>query len=1073
MCLSPTLLAVACTALAAAQDAGMDPRLAEAQAASDKAVMLKDAGRYAEAIPEAERALVAREAVLGKDHLLVAQSLHLLATLDDLQGLYRQAVLLFQRALAIREASLGKEHPDVAASLHGLATVYVKQDLAAQALPLFERALAIREAALGKNHADVAQSLGALGDFYVTSGHPSQAEPLFQRALAIQEVALGKDHPDVAQSLMGLAALYTSQRQLNRVEPLLQRALTIREAALGKDHPDVARTLYDLGDFYCEQGLFARAEVLYQRALAIREKALGRDHPDVGESLNELGMLHYSQGSFGRAEPLLQRSLAILEASMGRNHHATAVLLNNLASLYREQGSYDRAETLFQQALAIREAAFGKDHPVISQALSNLGSLYREQGSYDRAEPLLQRALVIREAFFGKNHPGVAITLNQLAGLYRDQGLYDRAEPLFQRALAIRETALGKDHPTVVQSLNDLALLYLDRDQYRRAEPLFERALAVEGAALDENHPEVVKSLNGLGQLRLRQGWLAEAVRCFVRALAISEGRLRREALDFSESRLSSFLHLLDRDAQRLYSLASAHPERADVRRLALTSALLFKGRSVEETADTSRTILRSMGAQDRDAFERLRGLRTQFAKLSLGGPGGLSPAGYQQRLKGLADEGDALEADLARRSAPLRAGTELPSTAEVVDRVAAALPADGALVELVVHGEPSRFLALVLFPDGRTAALDLGPADAVDRAASKLRDAFAGESADFRSDARQMYRLAFQPLLRVLGTTRKVFLAPDGQLSLVPFDALHDGRRFLAEAFDFTYLTSGRDLLPRPAEIHDASSVVVLADPDYGASPSNGGATPAAAERSYSVERFFAGKRGDISGRRWAPLPGTRQEAEAIQHLLPQAQLFVGAGASKERLLGLATPGILHIATHGFFLEDAAPAPDSGKRGVAEVGPLPRPADPLLRSGLVLAGAGGPASDPGDSLVTALELAGLNLWGTELVVLSACDTGQGEVRRGQGVYGLRRALVVAGAETMVVSLWKVDDETTRTMMERYYRNLLAGQGRASALKAAMLSLRAQHSHPHSWAPFIAIGANTPLRGFAPPLPKP
>jgi CHAT domain-containing protein len=232
-------------------------------------------------------------------------------------------------------------------------------------------------------------------------------------------------------------------------------------------------------------------------------------------------------------------------------------------------------------------------------------------------------------------------------------------------------------------------------------------------------------------------------------------------------------------------------------------------------------------------------------------------------------------------------------------------------------------------------------------------------------------------------------------------------------------------------------------------------------------------------------PLPGTRQEAESIQRLLPQARLFLGPEATKERLLHLPTPGILHLATHGFFLEDA-PSPE-GARAVGHFGTLgdnpqaPRPEEPLLRAGLALAGARAPPPDssqpseprPDATLVTALELASLNLWGTQLVVLSACDTGRGDVRPGQGVYGLRRSLVVAGAETVVMSLWKVNDDSTRLLMDTYYRNLLAGQGRASALREAMRSLRASRPHPHDWAPFIALGSDAPLRAITPTAPNP
>jgi CHAT domain-containing protein len=251
----------------------------------------------------------------------------------------------------------------------------------------------------------------------------------------------------------------------------------------------------------------------------------------------------------------------------------------------------------------------------------------------------------------------------------------------------------------------------------------------------------------------------------------------------------------------------------------------------------------------------------------------------------------------------------------------------------------------------------------------------------------------------------------------------------------------------------------------------------PELPERSAATEHLLSTLRAGVASHPWAPLPGTRQEAEAIQRLVPQAQLFLGPEATKERLLHLPTPGVLHLATHGFFLADA-PGP-AASRAVGHFGVLGKesasehPPDPLLRSGLVLAGARVPSSNTpglqGDSaLVTALELAGLDLWGTELVVLSACDTGRGDIKLGQGVYGLRRALVVAGAETVVMSLWKVNDDTTRLLMEDYYRNLLAGLGRATALREAMRSLRLTQPHPHYWAPFIALGSDAPLHALTP-----
>ena len=849
--------------------------------------------------------------------------------------------------------------------------------------------------------------------------------------------------------------------------PKAERALALREEVLGKSHLDVALSLNRLGNLYQMQGLYRRAEPLYLRSLAIREAALDKNHPSIAASLNNLAVIYSDQGLYGQAEPLYLRALSIHEAIAGSNHPDVAKMLSNLATLYCQQGLYDRAEPLLQRALAIDEAALGQSHPDVGGMLNNLGGLYQAQGLSGRAEPFFARSLTTWEAVLGKDHPDVANALFNLASIYVDQESYDRAEPLLKRAIAILEAALGQSHPDLAGPLQRLGDVYVARGSYDRAEPLLERALAIREEAMGRTHPAVIQSLVALAQLRLGQRRLGEAVPLFARALGISEGRLRQEALGFSESRLAGFLQLLGKDEQRLDSLARAHPDDADVRRLALTSALLFRGRSVAQAAETSRAILRGLGPQDREAFQHLRALRTQLAQLSLDGPGPLAPAQYRERLARLEEEGDALETEIAKRSAPLRALTELPSAATIPERVASALPRDGVLVELVEYLDKpgqQRYLALVLSPDGHTAAVDLGPADAIDRVATQLRDALSRRDDGFQATARKLHQLAFKPLQRALGNARKVFLAPDGQLSVVPFAALHDGRRFLADTFDFTYLTSGRDLLPGPGDAPVPASVVVLANPDYGVSP-----VAAASERSAPLERFFSGERAGLAGQRWAPLPGTRQEAEAIRRLLPEAQLFLGADASKDRLLHLATPDILHIASHGFFLEDA-PAP-SGTRSLGTSAPLegkaiPRPPDPLLRSGLALAGASSP-SDLSNSLVTALELSGLNLWGTELVVLSACDTGRGDVRLGQGVYGLRRAFVVAGVETLVVSLWKVDDQTTHAIMESYYRNLLEGRGRAEALRLAMLSLRAQHPHPYYWAPFIAVGRDAPLRRFA------
>jgi tetratricopeptide (TPR) repeat protein len=1067
-----------------------DPQLAESL--FNLATFYFKQGQYARAEPLYARALASRQAVLGENHPEVAELLNLLGILHFKQGQYARAEPLYARALTIWQATLGDSHPQVADALNNLGVLHVEQGQYARAEPLLTRALAIRQAALGENHPQVAEVLNLLGHLHTRQGQYARAEPLYERARALLEEALGENHPQVADSLNGLGALFLEQGQYARAESLYGRALVILEEAFGRNHPRMATPLSSLAYLHGKQGQYDRAMLMQESVLAIQQAAFGENHPQVAETLNHLGLLHAEQGQYAQAEPLYERALAIRQAALGENDVEVATFLNNLATLYVYQAQYARAEPLLKRALAIHQAAFGESHPEVADSLNGLGILYVDQEQYARAEPLLKRALAIRQEVLGQAHPDVASSFHKLASLYLYQRQYARAEPLLQRALALQDAALGKDHPNTVLVLNALATLYMNQGQVARAAPLYERALAILGGPLGKS-PRVVPVLNNLAMVRLEQEKHAEGLTLYAQAFALSELHLRREALVSSESRLTSILHLLRVDEERLYALASANPDHAELRQLALTSALLRKGRSVEELASTSRIISRGLSPADREKFEQLRGLRTQLSTLSLAGPGQGSAADHSKRLKALAEQGDALERDLARRSAALRALRALPPPAELVGQVAAALPQDSALVEFITYRPNAtrptssvpgarkdsevRYLALLLFPDGRTHALDLGPSAPIDQAAKTLHQALTERAVAYQPAAEALHALVFRPLVPLLGTVRHLFLSPDGQLSLVPFAALHDGSRFLVEDWDFTYLTSGKDLLRRSERNASASAVVVLADPDFSApTAASAEAEPAPLpQRSESLLEFFSTLRAGGGSQRWKQLPGTREEAEAIQRLLPQAKLLLGGAATKEALLKVETPGVLHIATHGFFLEDASAGEGTRAAFKPSLVNSDRPQkapDPLLRSGLVLAGAqvpqaGGP-SRPEDSLVTALELAGMDLWGTQLVVLSACETGRGDVKLGQGVYGLRRALVVAGAETVVTSLWSVNDKTTRELMEGYYRQLLAGQGRATALREAMKALRKEKPHPYYWAPFIAIGQDAPLRGLVP-----
>ncbi len=299
-------------------------------------------------------------------------------------------------------------------------------------------------------------------------------------------------------------------------------------------------------------------------------------------------------------------------------------------------------------------------------------------------------------------------------------------------------------------------------------------------------------------------------------------------------------------------------------------------------------------------------------------------------------------------------------------------------------------------------------------------------------------------PVRPLLGEATHLLLSPDGQLNLVPFAALVDEQNhYLVETYTLTHLTTGRDLLRLQTVAPSRQPPVVLANPNYDTADPSGAPSITASPRPQDNPpgRRVADRSGDIAELRFGPLPGTAREVQAIAPLLPDtAIILTEAAATENALKQVQAPSILHIATHGFFLDDVEFVPPGSPRGEIELvsaapgsfaadGERPTSTEnPLLRSGLALAGFNRRDSGGEDGVFTALEAAGLDLRGTRLVVLSACETGVGDVANGEGVYGLRRAFAIAGAESQLMSLWKVDDEGTADLMAQYYDRLRAGQ---------------------------------------------
>lgn len=1068
-----------------------------------------DMGEYAKAEQVHRRVLAFRESMFGRDSSEVGESLNNLGIVYMEMGEYVKAEQVYQRSLGIYERVSGKDSTDVADLYDNLGNVYWRRSELEKARAMHSRGLAIREARLGKNDIKVAQSLNALGLIYADGGEDAKAEPLLRRSLAISEATLGKEHPLTSDYLNNLGYVAWHQLHYAQAEAFFLRSLQIREKVLGKDHPVIGASVGNLAQLYLDMGQYAKVEPLQRRSLAIYEAKLGKDHPRVASGLNNLALMYRALGEFARAEPLLRRSLAIKEAKFGKDNPAVADALNNLGLLLKDMGQHAKAIPLFERSLQISEAKLGKNHPSVAQTLNNLGVVYLEQREYAKAEPLFQRSLELREAQLGKNNVAVAMNLNNLANLYRLSGNLDKAETLNRRALEIKETQLGKDHPDVAASLNNLANVYGDRGEYARTEPLLRRSLEIREAKLGKDHPEVANAYANLGMTMAAEKKWDEAADLFQRERRCVRRHVARVLPSLSPAEQSNFLLATDQSSFHIalmlgWERRGEKPGKTDLNEL--SAGWVLNGKAVADEALAARALLERDDAdpQRRPIVVELRSLRQERAGLALAVPKPGEEKARQQHLETL----ERRQLDLEKQLAQL-GGLAEPRGDPWVDiaEVRKSLPADSVYIDIIrfrpynftakagdIYWRDERFAAWVVPPAGKGAVriIDLGEAKKIDDAVSAVRAEFrAAQDPDrsknpvaldegaaekvMRGKLGALARLALHPLLAEIGNAKEWVISPDASLWLVPWAALTlpDGS-YAVEKYTLRYVISGRDLVQSPVRVA-AKQPLIFADPDYDL---NAAGCRAVVEelienRAADSERKFFTTSSQLP--RVARLPGTAAEAKAVQPLLQvyaggEPWTYRGKYAQEAVFKSSKNPKVLLLSTHGYFLEDQVVAPADKTAGTEATAARTKQGNalenPLLRCGLLLAGCNdrGPrlASDE-DGVLTGLEIVSSDLRGTELVVLSACETGLGDVRNGQGVAGLRQAFQLAGAQTVLATLWQVPDRDSALLMIDFFTNL-GKQKKAEALRSAQLARikarreRGGNAHPYFWAAFTITG---------------
>jgi len=1067
-----------------------------------------------------------RENTLGKEHADYAWSVNNLAILYYELGQFQKAELLYNEALLIREKVLGKEHPNYAATLNNLANLYVEMGQFDKAELLHLESLSIRKKVLGVEHPDYASSLYNLGRLYRLMGQYEKAVPLSIEEKLITERMLGKDHPDYAGTLLNLGILYVEMGKYIQAESYYLEAKTIQENSLGIKHPDYAWTLNNLAILYFNMSQFEKAEPLYLEAKEIRKEILGLEHPDYATSLDNLGRFYYNIGDFEKAEPLLLDAKAIRQKVLGKEHPNYATSLNNLAILYIDLGQFELAESLYLETKANWEKVLGKEHPNYADILSNLADLYVLAHNYNKAEHFMLEAKTIKEKLLGKEHPDYAMYLTNLGILYLKMGVYDKAEPLFNEAKAIQEKNLGILHPAYALTLSNLAIYYQKIGNYKKAEVLYLQALSIQKTRLGKDHPEYFNNLKNLANLYETQNRFSESETLLEAYFTLTNSNLSRSAAFLSERELTKYVKLNDEGSIVSAYLLSRVFKNQIIGKLAeinFNQALFQKGFLLSTTNSVKFLINSSDEAKQTNKL--LKAYQTRLAReysIPIADRDSSTVADLEEKA-------NTAEKKLARTVAGYAVANRL-HTWQDVQTALTKLHSDTMGVAAIefVHFKLSFprttdsifYAALLLYPGMKQVKfiplfeekeLDniLKQGDHIILKANALYAARGVNPVFQRSNlSKNLYKLIWEPIESELKSIKSIYFSASGRLNQLNLGAIPiDAKNVLSDKYNLIQLSSTRQLIIPQQHDYTNRTAVLFGGIQY-EMDSN---AIKLAIANLKIDEAITSRGGlgfnltdsTLRAGTWTYLPGTENEITALEKSLQsnsiKAETYRNYDATEEAFKQIGSrksgsPRILHIATHGYFFADPDQTISSAGRmshdsatseGTAQAAslnsnlkfrvtePVFKISDhPMLRSGLIM--AGGNAAWQGkqtlegreDGILTAYEISQMNLSNTELVVLSACETGLGDIQGNEGVYGLQRAFKIAGAKYLIMSLWQVPDKQTSMLMTTFYKKWLNAEGPDNggkkmtipdAFHAAQKELRELGLDPYQWAGFVLV----------------
>jgi len=916
---------------------------------------------------------------------------------------------------------------------------------------------------------DYTISLDDLGEFYYGNKKYSEAEKIFLKSLKLKKDILGEKHIEYAYSLHNLGSFYGERGQYLEAEPLLLKALEIRLAILGKKNKTYLKTLENIAIIYAKQGNYSQAEPLFLEVVDIKKSLFGETNPEYIGSLERLAFFYQSQGNFYQTEPLFLKVLEIKKDVFGENHLEYAKSLDDLGILYYYQDKYSKAEIVELKALGIKSVVLGEKHPSYISSLNNLGTVYIGQKKYNNAEAIYLKILEY-EKLSGKK-PSESY-MNNLAFIYEEQKKYSQAESLYLETLQLKKELLGKKNKSFGITLKNLALLYRVLGKYSESESLLLESLEIKKETLGKNHPDYIMNLLNLAVLYRIIGLNEKSSQYFEQFSKSNHNRIFDDFYFMSEKELIYYVNSKNINLFSPLSFLKDFPfQYPKVNSSSLDNELVIKGLSLRNQERIKKSIQKSGNKSLQVKYHQFLTKKIEIKKLQE-----LPLDKRPDNFGILTKETERIEKELIIESTTFSDYKKVMTTS--FKDIKSKLKKNEAAIDMVSFNYYKKtatdsivYAVFIMKKNSKFPKfIPLFEEKQLDFLLGRNKIQLDSTRIDKQYLDKAFSDLFLKPLEKELQGITTIYLSPTRLGHQIDFAALPlSENQTLGEKFNLHILSSPAELVNYTVSCLDKKNNIELLL--YGGIDYNKSQPKAEIDKEIvknTNDIILLRSQSGISG--FDYLNGTNKEVNQIQQKATQngftTKLLNDRDATKESIKALdgrTTPYVLHLATHGYFFPDPEQETLKDFNFETEKSKIYKASDdPMLRSGLIFSGANKYWSktventSTDDGILTASEISNLDLSACQLVVLSACETGLGEVKGSEGVFGLQRAFKMAGVKNIIMSLWKVPDAQTAELFDIFYSECFAGKTIHEAFQSAQSQMKAKYS-PYYWAGFVLL----------------